>query len=269
MNRQEPSYEDVCRLGDISELRGIIAIGSLLGILVLLITWIPSGFLITDYEGRTITPPEYFEAVELEKYATTWNITFDGSHSKEYWYFGIYHYYISFEIGGYDLRLLYARPNHTISGYDDGILVIWHMEKWWIFETGFHEMEFSNQGEDRGISLSRTELDDDYDRNDLSYTVECSHVQMDIFLAFNETAYNSPSEAFDDSNLKMMLGVEWDQVQTSMAAWKIIGMLLFFQLPNVHWMINAIIAIPIWLGIAYISYILILRAIGAVFGGGA
>lgn len=256
-------------MGDISELRGIVTIGSFLGILVLLIGWIPYAFYVESYEGRTITTPEYFEAIELEKYATTWNYTLDTTDATliydSFWQ------YRADDLGGYDFYFEYAKANTTVTDWisDEGIIRIRHIDYWWIFEIGAHTMEIFNDGVSKSYALDRTEMNADYSNNDLSYIFQCDHVQMDVFFAFNETAYDSPTEAFDHYDLHLMIGLEWDQVASSMSAWDIIGMLLFFQLPDMHWMVNAIIAIPIWLAVAYLSYILLLRAIGAVFGGGA
>jgi len=250
-------------MGDISELRTIITLGTFLGVLIFLIACIPPAFLIPDYEGKTIETPEYFEAIEITKYASTWNYTFDGSDiTKE----NPSAYIKRKEIGGHTFYFYYAKPNKTING----IFWVGHITYWWIFETGHHRMDIWNSGVYKGTSLDRTELDDDYtERDDLTYTFQCQHTQLDIFFAFNETTYSTPSEAFDGQELKMLIGIEWSQIDTSVSAWDIIGMVLFFQLPTVHWAINALIAIPIWLGMAYVAFILILRTIGAIFGGGA
>lgn len=246
-------------MGDISELRGIVVIGSFLGILVLLIGWIPAQFYASDYEGRTINVPEYFEAIDLERYAVTKNYSLDGSHT-----FKDSYYIFTEEIGGNTFDFCY-RPANTSAHF----FFMRHVDFWWIFAIGSHYMNLYWEGIDRGVFLTDEEVNDDYDMGALTYMVKCEHVQLDVMFAFNETLYSSPSDALDHYDLYLLVGAEWDEVQTSMSAWDVIGMLLFFQLPNIHWTINAIIAIPIWLCIAYVSYILILRTIGAIFGGGA
>lgn len=248
-------------MGDISELRGIVTIGSFLAILVLLISWVPSAFLIPNYEGRTIQAPDYFEAIELEKYAITWNYTLDGTDAV---LFDEWYRYRKDDIGGQDIAIFYVQANSS----DTDMFQIYHIEYWWIFETGKHLMEIWNDDKSRGDMLSKAEINQDYANDDLSYTFSCEHFQFDLFFGFDVDTYSDPVDALDHNDLRIMIGVEWDQVSTSLSAWDIIGMLLFFQLPNVHWMVNALIAIPIWLAVAYLSFILILRAIGAIFGGG-
>lgn len=252
-------------MGDISETRLLVTIGTYLGVAVIIIGLIPYQFLVPDYEGATIEVPEdYWAAISLEKYATTWNYTLDGI-DVDFFQFG--NYGKQKELGGNTFIFIYAEANGSI-----GLPIFWvvHVDFWWIFITGQHDMNIVNIGGiSRGISLDRDELDADYSADILKYIISCDHTQLDCFFAFDTDLYSTPSEAFDHEALSMLIGITWDQVQTSQSAWDIIAMLLFFQLPEIHWFINAILAIPIWLGIAYLSYILILRTIGAIFGGGA
>jgi len=97
----------------------------------------------------------------------------------------------------------------------------------------------------------------------------CLENEYLIIFSFNETLYDSPSQAWYNDELYLLWGMNFDQQRTGYSAWDLIAMTLFFNFPNVHWILNAIIKIPLWIGIAYIAYILILRTIGAIFGGGA
>ncbi len=65
-----------------------------------------------------------------------------------------------------------------------------------------------------------------------------------------------------------MWAIEFDQVNTSANAWSIMSQILVFDLPEVNSIINILISVPIWIGIAYLSFIIILRVVGAIFGGG-
>jgi len=118
----------------------------------------------------------------------------------------------------------------------------------------------------RGEYLFENEIDADKEK--LSYTIQCSHFQMKGFFGYNDTLYSSPSQAWDHHGLWILLGINFDQMSTGFNAFNLIGMLLFFQLPMVHPIINYIIAVPIWVCIIYLSFIFILRALGAIFGGG-
>jgi len=242
-------------MGDISEIRGLVVIFSFIAVFVIIIGLIPSQFLIADYEGRTIDVPDYFEAIDLLFYIDTWNQTLDDSGSLQ----GGYYIY-TFVFGGHNLRLL-DRVNPQ--------LWMQHYWYWLFFPTGHHYMKWLNtKGVSRGTDLTPSELDSDYTEGNIRYRVKCSHFQMDAFFGFNETTYSSPSDAWDNNELALLLAIEFDEATTSINAWSLISMLLFFQLPDVHWIINALIAIPLWIAIAYLAFIMILRTIGAVFGGG-
>ena len=113
--------------------------------------------------------------------------------------------------------------------------------------------------------MSKTELLD----NGLEYTVSTPDTGFDVLFSYNQTLYSDVIDAWDNDAVYVLCGIHFDQAQTGYNAWDIIAQVLFFQMPDVHWFINALLAVPFWLGVAYIAFILALRAIGAVFGGGA
>jgi len=79
--------------------------------------------------------------------------------------------------------------------------------------------------------------------------------------------YASHFDAFDNEALTMSVGVEWELEKTTYNAWDLIAMLLFYNFPETHWMINAILKVPIWVCIAYLSYVLIIKVIPLIAGG--
>lgn len=247
-------------MGDISEVRILVTIFSFIGVFVLLIGFMPSGFLITAYEGKTVTPPEDWESGEMLFFAESRNETIVHA-SGNNWY--IY----DLSIGGHNLNL-YDGVDINLYYTDDMRMV--HFWYWWIFATNHHYMNWVNsKGFDYGEALTPVELDDNFNSNDnMRFNLKDEHVNFWGFFSWNITDYDLPSEAWEGDELNLMVAIEFDQVNTSVNAWSLISMLLFFGLPSVSPIINAIIAIPIWIAIAYVSYILILRAIGAVFGGG-
>jgi len=248
-------------MGDISEMRGIITVIAFLACFILLIGLIPAQFLVADYEGRDVHVPEEFDSIDLESYATTWSHTMNETGE------GGYARIPDIDLAGHVCALWYKQANAT------PLHIRWvHQIYEWIFFPAFHPMEWLFNGIHRGDSdhwLYASELDADYVTGDpIEYTVMCSHFTAHVFFGFNETLYDSPTEAWNGGGLNILVGLEFDQVSTSLNAWSLISMLLFFQLPEVNWVINALLNAPIWACIAYLSFILILRAIGAVFGGG-
>lgn len=97
----------------------------------------------------------------------------------------------------------------------------------------------------------------------------CSYFQMKcdcgsvyyVYFGFDDTLYSSFSEAWDAGKLSVFIGVGYETMPVVINAWNLIGMLLSFSLPDINPIINALIAIPLWAMIAYVIYILILKAI--------
>jgi len=247
-------------MGDISEMRGLVTVISFIGCFALILSLIPSQFLIAGYEGRTVTPPDYFEAIDIQSFKETWvytmNETGGGLHYGMYW--------VDVDIGSRDFDLAYRPANET-----DHNIVLTHYWSEWIILPFSHRMDFINkEGISRGDILEEDELNNDYNNENSQYKAECSHFFVRVYFGYNETLYSSPIDAYDHHGLTILIGINFDQAGTGYNAWDLIGMLLFFQLPDIHWIINILIAIPLWACIAYLTYIFILRTIGAIFGGG-
>jgi len=251
-------------MGDISEIRGLITVGTFLACLVLLIGLIPSGFFPQTYEGRTVNVPEYFEAIDIASFIETWSATFNESAGEDWKLAGYYeneHYKKDVDIGGWDFDLIYSKANKA---HKDIIL-----QHWW----GWFGMQwtwliwYNSEGIDRGEILSGSEIDEDYSDEAMTYVAKTEDFQCRAYFGFNDTKYSSPTEAWDNYELDILIGMKFDQVNTSINAWSLISMLLFFQLPEVHWIINALIAIPIWITVAYLIYVLIIKIIPFIAGG--
>jgi len=252
-------------MGDLSEFRGLLVAGTLLSIFVLLVNAIPGDFLVAQSDNMQVNlPDDVFKSVDVSSYATTYNLTLDDSGLQIFLYGVPTAYRYSFSIGGHHFYLYDYLP----AGGGPAVRLT-HYWYWWIFPTNLHNLDFiDNIGFNDGDLLTSTELDADYTSGNIRYTVDCDHVNMETFFGFNETAYSSPSLAWAANDLRILFGMELDQVNTSTNAWMVISQVLFFQSPEVHSSINYIIAVPIWLCVAYVTFIVILKVMGAIFAGG-
>jgi len=252
-------------MGDISEMRGLIADICFIASFAIIISLIPSQFLIAGYEGRTVIPPEYFEAIDIQTFKETWVYTMNETGGEMI--YGMYRVNIENDgerVGGHDFDLFYRPANQS-----DHNLFIKHYFAEWLILIYTHDMTFTNgEGINRGTILEENELENDFVGANAQYRVDCSHFFVRVYFGYNETIYDSPIDAWDCHGLSILIGINFDQTSTGYNAWDLIGMLLFFQLPQVHWIVNILIAIPMWIAIAYLTFIFILRAIGAIFGGG-
>jgi hypothetical protein len=254
-------------MGDISEIRGLVTVVSFIGVTVLLMGLIPPQFFEEEYEGLTVIPPEVFEGIDIQSFKETWNYCLNetgGADKGNYYMVEIKNVEQEF-FGGHDLDLWYKKANETQLDL--------HIEHWyakWIFFLVSDGLKWTNKkGISRGLTLDSQELDADYSNSGMEYTAECKHLEVKAYFGFNDTLYSSATEAWNYHGLWVFIGINFDQSATAYSAWDLIAMLLFFQLPDIHWFINALISIPLWIAIAYLAFILILRAIGAIFGGGA
>lgn len=251
-------------MGDISELRGLVTVITFLGVFALLIGWIPSTFF-TAGEEREVYVPDFFDIVDVYSFAetSTWQLNeTGGDYSWAEWAV----YYVSVDIGSWDIDFYYRRP-----GFGDYYCELQHVwYEWWVIPS-HHLLEWFNRaGVSRGTDLRLSEIETDAaGASTVTYRAVCGHTTYHTTFAYDEDVYSSYEDAWDNGDLFVFFGVNFDDVNTSYNAWQVISMLLFFQLPDINPIINAIIAVPLWVCIAYLSFILILRAIGAIFGGGA
>lgn len=246
-------------MGDISELRGLVVAGTFITITILLISFIPSEFYVSSETMQQITAPTYFEAIDMQIFVDTYNFTLTNTTANTGYV----------DLGGWRFSQFWSfgasEPTRAtfIARYDSFLIFNWFVE------FG----DFNRKNIEIGTPLPITRLDSDYASDGIEgmeYIVKFgTNTQFYIFFAFNETTYSTPQDAWEQSDLHVLWGMNFDQANTGYSAWDLIAMLLFFNLPTVHFLINALLAVPLWIAIVYLSYILMLRAIGAVFGGGA
>jgi len=246
-------------MGDIAELRGFIVVISFIGILILLLLWIPSEFYTLSEEQRQVSTPEYYEG------GSTLVYNYSQTHSATVNYSGGT-FEDMFVLGGHWQDIT------TFECDSDEIMILHLTTVWYLFIpwTEHHRMHWRDSS---GIELA---TDDDQlniailDAHEYGemYVIHCDHFFESAIFTYNQTSYTSYADAWSHDDLQLWLGITWDQQSTSVNAWNLVAMLLFFQLPGIHPIVNALLAIPIWACVAYLTFIFILRVIGAVFGGG-
>ena len=235
------------------EIKGLIVAITFLSTFFIITALIPSGFLYTASEGRTVEVPEYFESVDIYSFADTYNFTVANESSVE-----------DFDLGGWHVRF------HNDFEAEDFYVQL--RDIWWIFTYNFRALDwYNNKGirvSDALHDLDYAELDKNYDseHNVCKFTVKNKETTFIVFFGFNTTKYSKPTEALADGDLHCLFCINFDKQNTSVNAWNLVGAILFFQMPDVHPAINALIAIPLWVMIAYLVYVLILKAIPFVGG---
>ena len=255
-------------MGDISELRGLIVIVTFLGVSFLLIGLMPAEIYVAG-ETRTIETTE-FEGIDVLSFADTANLCMNETGGA--YEFGAPTWYRmqvddgTGDLGGHDVEFVYRIANESTHELRNE-----HLYGVFIFTFGHDMNHYDKNGIDRGTILDVSEIEDNRNPdNDTSmFTIKCSDFNARLIMNYNGSKWSNFTEAWDHNELYAFHGINFDQVSTSYSAFDLIGRLLFFQMPEGNLILNAIIAIPVWVGIGYIVVILIYRTIGAVFGGGA
>jgi hypothetical protein len=245
-------------MGDISELRGLIIIGTFLAVTMLLIGWMPYDFWVAGEQGRTVNVPDYFEGSALVRFNNTYSIDIDKAVKQDYWGKTQFGHHMYFEARKGELEMWNC---HVYDFYG-------------LFYYGNHYQTWRNvDGISRGQILTAEEID--LDRNiqggisSSDYEVSCGHFKMGASIVYNASTYDNCTSAWNALDLKIGFGIDWDQMGTTYDAWSLITSILFWRpIAGIPLWIMQLISIPIWIASAYIAYILVLRAIGAVFGGG-
>jgi len=136
---------------------------------------------------------------------------------------------------------------------------------WWIFPSA-HYVYTSDTIEDH-FSYDYVESFFDEATNISSFKGQCEHGTLYyIYVSFNITEYSSLLDAWNNHEIEIMIGVRLEETLAKFNAWSLIGSLLTFSMPQIHPVLNMIIAIPIWACIIYLLYRLILLAIPFVGG---
>ena len=81
---------------------------------------------------------------------------------------------------------------------------------------------------------------------------ECPLIYQ-MFIGFDNTTYTDFQDAWNNGVLNVTIGLPSEDAYLEPNALQIIMSILFFQAPNIHPAINILIAIPIWLCVAWIS----------------
>jgi len=239
--------------GDLSEIRGIIVVITFLSLTVLLIGMMPGEFVYST-QNRQVTVPADYDSTEVMALAESQNFTL-GLHCDT-----------DFTLGGHDFTF-WDNAFGPVPG--DGIQFEHMWTEYWVIHYR-HPMDWydhqnirRDSGEYSSIPMSKQMKFSTIDTIGVNETwkVQCEHVTVMVMFGFNTTLYSNCTQAYQNSALGMWVGINFDEVNTTFNAWNLISMILFFQMPDVHPLINGIIAIPIWITIAYLVFTLITKLI--------
>jgi len=221
-----------------------------LGIFVILVSAMPTEFYASSYRGVTV--PDELDALDVPVYDyTTLNITYDGS--------GYWQEDFGFD-GGTDFRAISYNTTNT-HGVDACVFFI----EWDSFPWKAYGLDFWLEDVNEGATLYFPQLDEIYDETGALLfsmkTQDSGQLKFICAYVWDEETYETPTPAFENDGVIIYIGLTWEQQMSTMSAWNIVGMILFFQMPQIHPLFNLMFALPIWACIVYTIYRLILLAI--------
>lgn len=231
-------------------MRALITVISFLSVFLIVGVLIPYEFSV-DVEGKLANVPDYFAVSDILLYNVSESVSFTLNKSL---------LLEPFEFGGHSL---------AISSLIETRIMLHHYFWWAFIRHDYHAFTWYNSAQqivsDINLRLQTATLDA-HDYGEI-YRVECDHMYFTVLFGYNETLYSSHTHAFDNEALMIWMGIDFDQRGTSLSAWNLVTMLLTFQMPDIHWSINMMLAIPFWACIAYLVYVLIIKMIPFVAGG--
>jgi len=256
----------------------LVTVVTFLSIFMITAMFIPWGIVTgaqgSEREGKIVKVPDYFEGIDIQNFAETRVVNFTKPYDIE-----IY----EFKFGGWNIRVEdYGASKSGLQPPYSDWLYIRTQSEWWIFRWNFKYFHwYDKEGIERSKDnpyINPTEtyhviyyqaFDEAYQKwgkDGLRWQLKNDYTQLIVYVGWNFTKYAKPSDAFKGGEISFLLCINFDKMNTSFNAWNLISSILFFQMPKVHPFLNAIIAIPVWICIAWLIYILIVKIIPFVGG---
>jgi len=231
-----------------AEMRGFIFAVSVIVIFSGLLITIP-----TDFLGEGATPDTAISPISP-------NLISDFTESESYTYSNFTLGVHSYNLGDWEWLVGYSAQNFVL-GVKEKFLTLWF--------GGVSYCKFiSDSGTDRGNVLSLTEIADDAEEGEIRYNLifeDTGNSGGALVFYWNTTLYSDPADAWTNDVLYLLHGLGIDELDGSIGS--LLINLLFFQLPDMPFLVNLILVTPLWAMIGYIIWFLIISMIP--FLGGA
>jgi len=143
-------------------------------------------------------------------------------------------------------------------------------EFWWLWNGDY--LECPDVAEYYGhSSIFKTDLQTAWDSNynaSIFYPFACEHITVKVWFADYNATRNNIGSAWDENHLNIAIGFGFDDYETKLSSWDVMGRLLTFQSPEIFGAsgaiattLNLIVGIPFWVAVAVCIYLLIMEVI--------
>lgn len=247
-------------MGDLAEIRGLLTVVAFLGVLSLILSWMPSE-LYSAGAFREVYTPEEFEAIEVYSFADYEAIVMDESSGHVDIFDSTIWVYEDFVIGNWDCDFGYRRANLS------NLICTTKHEAWeFIVLPDFHHLPAHDTSGvdvtvDGWLTIEAIEANAEPNGYVSRFRLACQHFTLYQFFSFNITERASFTEAWNHEEMRVFWGINFDDVDTSYNAFQLVSMLLWFSFPTMPFYIQAPMSIVLWVCIAYTLYVLILKMI--------
>jgi len=230
----------------------LLTVATFLGVCFCLIGFMPS-WMATQNEYKQLEIPE--EAAAIEHLILNFSeVEFINATEEEAWWEG--------KVGGHDIKIMWDQDFNGYIGVTH--LDIWRFAIFSVY-TGEHGMEWYYQNRlvqtENGILYNVSRINNYFKDGAARFKLKCNHFHFHFLLYYQTENYTKFSEAFNNNDFWMVLGITFDQVASTLSSWDLVSAILFFQAPQIHPLLNFIIALPIWISIAFLIYEFIRRLI--------
>lgn len=167
--------------------------------------------------------------------------------SRTYFYGTVLTY--TYSLGGRDWICYY-----TANGFS--IVAKIYLGVLWLGQV--ETFRFMSGGNDRGPTLSMTEIEQDANNGLARYSLisESGSSGGTVLFSWNTDDYSTPLEAWTDDGLVITHGIGFND-GAMMDIGTLLLSLLTLQLPGVPVMVNILIAVPIWASIIYLIWYIV------------
>ncbi len=164
---------------------------------------------------------------------------------------GILSFYFTYELpnGGTTWECLFASNSFAIGAHTLFVGL-------WL--GGYSWVNFiSDNGTNYGMTVSFTDIDNDLEEGAVRYTLQYEDTGNSaggFVFYYNTTTYTDSEDAWDNDELFLVHGIGMS-ADTNVA--NLLLSLLFFQIPEVPFLVNVFLITPLWANIIYVAWFII------------
>lgn len=242
-------------MGDISEMRGLIVLFTIVALTITLILLIPPEFFTAATNEQN--KPDSVNPQNIIAWNQTYSVNASAGVSQT-WSMNGYNFWFAIEktdpFGAYD--------KIKLATYDS----------FWIFTWNYDYFGWYD-ADDNLISVSNELYAETVDLYGTPYQFACKNSKTEVraTIAYNTTAYTDFADACSSTDFSVIFNIDWDDRASSMNALSLISLILTGSMPGVDPVLSIIFGLLSWGIVAagcYMAFIFVLRIVGAVFGGG-